>query len=158
MGKAVIGALDACVCDETAGVARGAGRRATELADLKLHPAGDPVQIQFAARHGPIAALELDVLGVEAHLRVALHVEPIGRAQPVIPVRVMAVHCSHLDADVHAACRTVPIEHELAAEIGKASADPGRAEIADVEGNPGIDRIKAIHVCGLSAQQAQRQQ
>ena len=61
--------------DETAAVA---GRGAAQLADFKLYPAGDAVQAQFAARQGPITVLELDLLGVEAHLRVALHVEPFG--------------------------------------------------------------------------------
>jgi len=69
------------VRDEMAGVASIAsiaGRLAAQLADLELYRAGDTVQAQLTARQCPIATQELHLLGVESHLREALHVEPVA--------------------------------------------------------------------------------
>src|ERR1700692_1364971 len=96
MSDAVVGAPDAGVRDKAAAVARPGGLRAAQPGDLQADRLGDAVQGQFTARHGPTVALKVNMIRVKAHLRVALYLEPVGRAETGVHARVFAGPRCHL--------------------------------------------------------------
>src|SRR5258708_5392453 len=59
-----------------------------------------PMQCQLAARDSPLIC-QLDVARMVGHVRIALDIEPLRRAKPLVPARVVAFKRGYCDGHIH---------------------------------------------------------
>src|SRR5580658_4380021 len=87
------------------------------------------------------AVIELNGVGVVSHLGVALDIQPLRRAQPIIPTGPVAFQRRQAHAYVHAAGRTIPIDYEITANVAEARRHPLNAQALDGEGDLRVSGI-----------------